>query len=118
MLHFLQGYLQNLDNQAWWVLSSIISKSQGTFVPGQKIQNHILLAVELIKGYSRKDGTPRCMMQLDLQKSYDLVDWYALESILKEVGLPNKFIRCIMTTVTTVSYRYNINGGLHCKNGS
>jgi hypothetical protein len=48
------------------VLSSIISPSQAAFVPGQKIHNHILLAFELLKGYNRHDGTPRCMIQLDL----------------------------------------------------
>ncbi|CAK8567987.1 unnamed protein product [Lathyrus sativus] len=51
------------------VLSSITSQCQATFIPGQKIHNHITLAFELLKGYTRKGGTPRCMMQLDLQKS-------------------------------------------------
>jgi hypothetical protein len=92
------------------VLSSIISPSQAAFVPGQKIHNHILLAFELLKGYNRKDGTPRCMIQLDLQKAYDMVDWSALKDILQEVSIPNTFISWIMTTVTTVSYRFNING--------
>jgi hypothetical protein len=57
------------------VLGSIISTSQAAFVPGQHIHDHILLAYELIRGYSRKGGTPKCMMQLDLQKAYDTVDW-------------------------------------------
>ena len=50
------------------VMDSIVGKNQAAFVPGQKIHNHILLAYELIKGYSRKGGTPCCMMQIDLQK--------------------------------------------------
>lgn len=36
------------------VLHSIISKSQASFVPGQDIHDHILLAYELVKGHSRK----------------------------------------------------------------
>ncbi|CAK8567230.1 unnamed protein product [Lathyrus sativus] len=92
------------------VLGNIISKAQAAFVPGQKIHSHILLAMELLKGYNRNTGTPRCMVQLDLQKAYDMVDWGALENILSEVGLPKKFVDWIMTTVTTVSYRFNING--------
>jgi hypothetical protein len=56
------------------VLSSVINLSQAAFVPGQHIHDHILLAYELIRGYSRKGGTPKCMMQLDLQKAYDTVD--------------------------------------------
>lgn len=92
------------------VLSSIISKSQAAFVPGQKIHNHILLAAELKKGYNRNNGTPRCMIQLDLQKAYDMVDWRSLERIFQEVGLPRLFVSWIMTTVTTVSYIFKING--------
>lgn len=91
-------------------LDTIISKSQAAFFPGQKIHNHILLEVELLKGYNRNNGTPRCMIQLDLQKSYDMVDWGSLESILQEVGLPRQFVNWIMTTMTIVSYRFKING--------
>lgn len=76
------------------------------------IHNHILLAYELLKGYSRKGGTPRIMIQLDLQKAYDMVDWSAIESILREIGLPCRFIHWIMLVVKTVTYRFNINGEL------
>lgn len=69
-----------------------------------------MLAFELLKGYSRRGGTPRCMMQLDLQRAFDMVDWHALKIILKEFGLPWKFISWIMVTMTTVSYRFNLNG--------
>lgn len=47
---------------------------------------------------------------MDLQKAYDTVEWCALESILNELGFPSQFIRWIMICVTTVSYRYMING--------
>jgi hypothetical protein len=50
------------------------------------------------------------MMQLDLQKAYDTVDWLALQHILREIGLPNQFIRWIMLGVTSVSYKFNIHG--------
>jgi hypothetical protein len=38
------------------VLPSVISLSQAAFVPGQIIHNHIMLAYELLKGYTRKGG--------------------------------------------------------------
>jgi hypothetical protein len=92
------------------VIGSIVNHSQAAFVPGQHIHDHVLLAYELIRGYSRKGGTPKCMMQLDLQKAYDTVDWLALQHILREIGLPNQFIRWIMLGVTSVSYKFNIHG--------
>jgi hypothetical protein len=92
------------------VLNSVINLSQAAFVPGQHIHDHIFLAYELTKGYSRKGGTPKCMLQLDLQKAYDTVDWHALHHILKEIGLPDQFTRWVMLCVTTVSYKFNIHG--------
>lgn len=42
------------------VLKGTISFSQASFIPGHNIRHHIMLAYELIKGCSRKNGTPRC----------------------------------------------------------
>lgn len=50
------------------------------------------------------------MLQMDPQKAYDIVEWIALETILKELGFPKKNIRWIMLTVTTISYKFSING--------
>lgn len=79
------------------VLPDVIILNQAAFVPGIIIYNHIMLAYEIIKGYSRKGGTPRVMLQLDLQKAYDTVSWTALENIMYEIGIPSLFIKWIMT---------------------
>jgi hypothetical protein len=50
------------------------------------------------------------MMQLDIQKAYDIVDRKAMECVLNEIGFPNQFTNWIMLAVTFVSYRFNING--------
>ncbi|PNX74719.1 ribonuclease H, partial [Trifolium pratense] len=92
------------------VMTNIIGQNQAAFVPGQIIHNHILLTYELIKGYNRKGGTPRCMMQLDIQKAYDTIDWKTMECLFNEVGFPKNFTNWIMIAVTSVSYRFNING--------
>ncbi|CAL5213793.1 unnamed protein product [Lathyrus oleraceus] len=39
------------------VIGSIVGSCQATFVPGQQIHNHILLAYELTKGYSKKGAS-------------------------------------------------------------
>ncbi|XP_058783026.1 uncharacterized protein LOC131657674 [Vicia villosa] len=94
------------------VIASLVSPNQAAFIPGQQIHNNLLLAYELIKGYSRSRGPPRCMIQVDMQKAYDMIDWNALETIMQEMGIPCKFINWILVTLTTVSYRFNINGNL------
>lgn len=60
------------------VIAKAISPNQVAFISGQKIQSHILLAFELVIGYSRNGGHPKCMVQLDMQKAYDMVSWRAL----------------------------------------
>ncbi|CAK8535453.1 unnamed protein product [Lathyrus sativus] len=92
------------------VLPNVVSHNQTAFVKGQNIHNHIMLATKLLKGYTRKADTPRIMMQIDLQKAYDMVSWQALESIMKEMGIPRKFIQWTMLGITTVFYRFNIMG--------
>lgn len=103
------------------VLQHVISLNQAAFIPSQNIHNHMMLAYELVKGYSRKGGTPRCMLQLDLHNGYDMVDWRALETVIPDIGLPHTFIDWIMLTVKTVSYKFNINGkmteGLQARRG-
>ncbi|XP_058726565.1 uncharacterized protein LOC131597923 [Vicia villosa] len=92
------------------VLPSIVSLNQSAFIPGQVIHNHIMMAYELLKGYTRKGGPLKCMLQLGLPKAYNMVDWNALETVLHEVGMPHMFTHWINIVVTNVSYEFNING--------
>ncbi|CAL5193080.1 unnamed protein product [Lathyrus oleraceus] len=92
------------------VLGSIIDESQAAFMPAKHIQDHILPAYALIKGYKTKGAPPRCMIQMDLKNTYDTMEWCSLESIMKESSFPDKFIGWIMITVTTISYKFKING--------
>ncbi|XP_058752813.1 uncharacterized protein LOC131626004 [Vicia villosa] len=92
------------------VISAVIDDSQLAFVPGKVIHDNIMLAQGLIRGYDRKNISPKCMIQMDIQKAYDTVEWIALNQILIELGFPHKFVTWIMVCVTTVSYRYSING--------
>ncbi|XP_058784539.1 uncharacterized protein LOC131659350 [Vicia villosa] len=59
---FFKIISQVLTNRLGNVLPDIIHQSQAAFMKGQVIQNHILLGFELMRGYNRKGGTPRCML--------------------------------------------------------
>ncbi|XP_058732785.1 uncharacterized protein LOC131604357 [Vicia villosa] len=85
-------YSKILTSRMAKVIGTIVSKHQAAFIPGQHIHKHILLAYELIKGYSRKHGTPRNLIQQDLQKAYDMLNWQALKTILAELGFPNQLL--------------------------
>lgn len=63
-----------LANRMQQVLYSIISENQSAFVKGRLIQDNIILNHELIKGYQRKQISPRCMIKVDIHKAYDSVE--------------------------------------------
>ena len=71
--------------------------------------DNILLAAELIKGYSRKNNNPRCMIKMDLRKAYDSISWVFLFSVMEEMGFPPRFMDWIRPCVTTVSYSLLVN---------
>lgn len=49
------------------VISTVISENQAGFIPGRKISDNIILAHELIRAYTRKNISARCMLKVDLQ---------------------------------------------------
>ncbi|NP_063981.1 orf129a (mitochondrion) [Beta vulgaris subsp. vulgaris] len=92
------------------VIGEVINEAQAGFIPGKHIGDNILLATELIKGYSQKAVSPRCMIKVDLRKAYDSIEWSFLQCMLSELGFPSQFITWIMECVTTVSYSILLNG--------
>ena len=85
------------------VIGKVIDPAQSGFIPGRQMAENILLATELIKGYSRKNNSPRCMIKMDLRKAYDSISWVFLFSVMEEMGFPPKFMDWIRPCVTTVS---------------
>lgn len=61
------------------VLSNLIDPAQTAFIGGRCITDNIHLAQELLRQYTRKRISPRCMIKVDLQKAYDTVSWEFLQ---------------------------------------
>ncbi|XP_075076044.1 uncharacterized protein LOC142162893 [Nicotiana tabacum] len=56
-------------------MPDLIGNCQIAFVPGRMITDNIIMSHELVKGYGRKNISPRCMLKIDMQKVYDSVEW-------------------------------------------
>ncbi|XP_019240443.1 PREDICTED: uncharacterized protein LOC109220425 [Nicotiana attenuata] len=67
---------------------------------------------ELQKGYSQKSSSPRCLIKVDIRKTYDSVEWSFLEGLFLEFGFPTRLAKLTMECVSTVRYSLLINGGL------
>ncbi|CAH9092304.1 unnamed protein product [Cuscuta europaea] len=94
-------------------LSGLIDHAQGAFVDGRLMIYNIFLAQELVRGYTRKQISPRCMIKVDFRKAYDTISWDFLESVLKGLGFPLRFIDWIMECVTSTSFSVSLNGSLY-----
>lgn len=101
-----------LTNRMQHVIDNLVGKEQATFVPGRVISDNVILSHELVKSYTRKHVSPRCMIKVDIQKAYDSVEWGFIEQVLRGMGFPAKFISWIMICISTVSYRVFTNGTL------
>ena len=95
------------------VLDSIIDGAQSAFVKGRSLMENVHLAQELLRNFSRKRISPRCLIKVDLRKAFDSVNWEFLQQILEGLGFPSVFSQWVMECIGTASYSIMINGGLH-----
>ncbi|WMV07308.1 hypothetical protein MTR67_000693 [Solanum verrucosum] len=94
------------------VIGTLVSPAQTAFIEGRSIIDNIMFSHELLKWYSRKGLSPRCVMKIDLRKAYDSIEWSFLKSVLAELGFPFKFIQWVMECISSVSYSLVLFGGL------
>lgn len=50
---------------------------------------------ELVRGYHKDEGPPRCAIKIDLMKAYDSVDWPFLFDVMRVMNFPSKYIQWI-----------------------
>ncbi|XP_060200313.1 uncharacterized protein LOC132628555 [Lycium barbarum] len=91
-------------------MDGLIDRSQSAFVPGRLINDNIILSNELVKGYGRKNVSPRCMLKVDMKKAYDSIEWAYLKQILVHFQFLDRFVEWIYQCISTVSYSILING--------
>ncbi|XP_074314107.1 uncharacterized protein LOC141649312 [Silene latifolia] len=95
------------------LLTQIISPTQSAFIKGRSILGNILISQDLVRLYTRKTISPRCLMKVDLRKAYDSIEWIFVEQMMKALNFPPKLIGLVMQCVTSTSYSIALNGQLH-----
>ena len=95
-------------------LDKLISPLQMAFVPGRKGVNNVIIAEEIIHSLGslgKKKGKTRYMaLKIDLEKTYDKLEWSFIRDMLIRINLPSDLIEVIMSCVTTVSTSILFNG--------
>lgn len=101
-----------ISNRVEGHLNGIVGQSQAIFIPSRLISDNILLSHEFVKGYTKNHISPRCMIKVDLQKTYDSIEWPFFDQILKALGFSQKMIQWILGSITTMTYKFQLNGVL------
>lgn len=99
-----------LSNRLKAVLPSVISQAQSAFLPGRLLAENVLLATDLVKGYSSSNSESKAMLKVDIKKAFDSIRWDFILGILKAIYVPDIFINWISQCISTASFSVSING--------
>ena len=103
-----------LVNRLKKILPFVVSDTQSAFLSGRLIADNILVAFETLHYLKRKTQGKLGFMalKLDMSKAYDIVEWFFLEKAMLHLGFSERFVKIIMSYVTSVSYSVLLNGEL------
>lgn len=74
------------SNRIKKVLDETVSSSQNAFMEGRQILDVALVANEVVDS-RRKKGVPGILCKLDLEKTYDHVNWEFLDFMMLKMAL-------------------------------
>ncbi|RVW62551.1 putative ribonuclease H protein [Vitis vinifera] len=98
-----------LANRLKKVVGKVISKAQGAFVEGRQILDAVLIANEAIDS-TLKNNESAILCKLDIEKTYDNVDWTFILTVMQKMGFGEKWIRWIKWCISTASFSVLVNG--------
>ncbi|GJR19344.1 retrovirus-related pol polyprotein from transposon TNT 1-94 [Tanacetum coccineum] len=89
-------------------LDKLINLNQSAFILGRQIQDNILLAQELIKGYNRKGGPKRITCKIDIQKAYDTLYYFKGGSGLRQGDPMSPYLFTLVMEYFTLIMEKNV----------
>ncbi|KAJ9685117.1 hypothetical protein PVL29_017229 [Vitis rotundifolia] len=98
-----------LANRLKKVVGKVMSKAQGAFVEGRQILDAVLIANEAID-LVLKNNENGILCKLDIEKTYDNVDWSFLLTVMQKMGFGEKWIGWIKWCISIVSFSVLVNG--------
>ena len=98
-----------LANRLKKVVENVVSKAQGAFVKGRQILDVVLIANEVIDSIL-KHNENGILCKLDIEKTYDNVDWSFLLTVMQKMGFGEKWIGWIKWCISTTSFYVLVNG--------
>jgi len=92
------------------ILERIVRPTHSAFAPHQAIHDNILLAHEVINKFHHVKGKKGYVtINLDIEKTYDRIEWDFLQHSLRSMGFHLQWIAWILECVAIVTYSLIIN---------
>ncbi|XP_031127611.1 uncharacterized protein LOC116029708 [Ipomoea triloba] len=89
-LFLKSGVMEEGNDRLKPILKKLVGQEQSSFVPGRQITDNILLYQEVMHSMRTKQGSKGFMvLKIDLEKSYDRLNWDFIRDTLKDVGMSN-----------------------------
>ncbi|CAL8084317.1 unnamed protein product [Prunus armeniaca] len=90
----------------------VISEFRSAFVPARLITDNIIALIESIHAIKQRGNSKlkKMVLQLDMSKAYDQIEWPFLEGMLQRLGFNCRWVSLIMDCVRTVSYLVQVMG--------
>ena len=107
----LSNRLQKFLPQLFKFLTQLIHPSQYGFITGRNIL-HSVLNVQMTINYARHTHQERVMVQLDLEKVYDHVNWSFLSSVMYNMGFHPRMCQLIFLLGQNATSHVMLNGGV------
>ena len=94
------------------ILNHIISPNQSIFIPNRLITDNVIIGYECLHKIRHNKGHRNDLvaLKLDISKTYDRVEWNFHEQTMSILGFSVKWIRLIMSCITTTCFSIIING--------
>lgn len=91
------------------MLPTLVSREKSGYVEGRQILDNIIQAHEVVHSLKTKKKAVM-IMQLDIAKAYDKVNWTYMKRVLSAFGFDHNWVRWVMALVTSSSFSILVNG--------
>ncbi|XP_074270876.1 uncharacterized protein LOC141594786 [Silene latifolia] len=102
-----------LTNRLKDIMVYLVGPEQAAFVKDRNLFENVMLTQSLVKGYTRKHITPRCMLKVDISKAFDTLQWKFIQDMLTGLNFPPRFVSWVMGCITGSWFTFKVNGSNH-----
>ena len=105
-----------LANRLKPLMKNLISPQQSAFIPRRLIQDCIMVAHECFHhiSHKKKGSVAEMAIKLDLNKSFDHVEWDFLLAVMNKMGFCSRWQSWIYQCLSTTTLQFLVNDEYFC----